>query len=1047
MSGPFEREERVDSSEQESAQHSGQGLRGNLFKIVAGLTGLGILAGVGYGVLVDRGPGRDADSLPAATVKRGDLTVSVTEGGALQAMDSFVVRNEAQAPWDPQSEYKRAIFSIVEEGTLITEQDVEDGMVLVRFDASDLEEREAQMQIWSYNWETACTQAREDYEIQKKRSQGDIARAMLNLKFSRMELERYLGADRAAEVLKEEGGFADLADDAGLGGRARQELRAYAAQVELAGEELSLAQERLRWAKQLHERNWISETELRADELLVNRRKRELDAAEEELRLFKRYTVPKEAKRRYSDHAEAVRELARTEARTRGRLAQAEANVKSTTASYELDQKRLATVRDSIDKCTIRAPKPGPVLYASTGEPWREPLAAGVRLWPRERLILIPDLSSLAARVSIHETDIGKVKLGQRALVSVEAMPGEHFAGTVAKISSVASMAQAWTNPELRVHEVDVALDEAHEGLTPGMSATAEIVVAQLNDVLYIPIEALADHEGLWLCSVAGPKGPESRRIDTGYITEDFVEVKQGLAEGEVVYLRPPVEPPAAPRRGNGAEAIPTVPVARGDFTVSVTERGAVYSMEPLELKNQVEGWNALLEIVDEGTVITEKDVEEGLVVARLNSSELEEQEGDRQVSLYGAEAAYVQAREDYGIQQKQNESNIALAELNAEFGRMELDRYVGADLAAQLMNESMGSGDLTDDPRLGGVARQELRNYESRVELATEELLRAEERLRWSQELYEKGYVSRNELRDDELSVTRGRVEVEAAEEQRRLFKRYTLPKQAEQRYSDCVELPRELERVKARANSRLAQAEAQRKSRQAAYELEEKRLDKVRQQIEKCTIRARGPGQVIYGSRSDPIWYRWGEMALRPGVGMEENRTIIRIPDPSTLAAVVNVPEADIQKVEVGQPARIALEAAPGKVLAGRVARVSPMASSEQTALNPEGKVYETEVALEEMPDTFIPGMSATVEIIAAELEDVLYVPKQAATRYEGGSICWAKGADGPEPRIVEIGQCSDTFAEIKSGLNVGEEVYLVPPREMPDDLLAEIFPPASP
>lgn len=330
------------------------------------------------------------------------------------------------------------------------------------------------------------------------------------------------------------------------------------------------------------------------------------------------------------------------------------------------------------------------------------------------------------------------------------------------------------------------------------------------------------------------------------------------------------------------------------------------------------------------------------------------------------------------------------------------------------------------------------MRNYESQMELAAEELLRAEERVRWSQKLYENEYVSRNELTADELSVTRRTTKLEAVTEELRLFKRYAVRKRAEQRYSDCVELARELERVEARARSRLAQAEAQLRSAEAAYELEKERLEKVREKIEKCTIRASKPGQVIYGSRSDPIWYRTGDSALRPGAGIEENRTIIRIPDPSTLGALVNIPETDIQKVEVGQPARISLAAAPGTVLAGRVAKISPMASAEQAWINPEAKVYETEVALAEMPEHFIPGMSATVEIIVAELEDVLYVPTQAVTQYKGRSICWVKGPEGPEPCMIETGHCSDLFIEIKSGVRAGEKVYLAPPREMDEGLI---------
>ncbi len=1027
-----------------------EGPKGNLSKIVGGLIGLAVVAGLGYGLLAVLHGGPDVGSLQTAIVKRGDLMVTVTEGGALQAMQSLPVKNEAQPPSDPQAEYKRVITAIVEEGTVITEQDVEDGMVLVRLDSSDLEEREAQRQLWLYMADAGYVRARGNEEIQRKQNESDIAIAELNGKFARMELGRYLGAELAAELVKEKSDLADLAEHPGLGGKAGQELAQDIAQVKLAAAELSQAEERLRWTRQLHDGNWISPAELTADELSVNRRKRELEAAKEELRLFKRYGLLRGAKQRYSHYEEGVRHLARTEARARGRLVQAEANLKSSKASSELRQRDLKKIRDSIEKCTIRAPEPGRVVYASTADAWRrtnQPIQEGQRLWPKQSIILIPDLSTLAARVNIHETDIEKIKLGQPALVCLEAMPGRQFAGTVVRISPVASLAHADVSPEVRVYEVDVALNEEHEGLTPGMTATAEIVVAQRNDVLYVPIEALVAHNGQWACSVAGTKGSEFRRIDTGHITQNFVEVKEGLSEGEVVHLRPPVEPAGGPGHDSDAESIPTVAVARGDFTVSVTQRAAIYSMEPLEIKSEVESWNAILEVVDEGTVITEKDVEEGKILARLDSSRLEKQESNKLISLYRAEAAYAQTRVNYEIQEKQNESDMAAAELNAELAHMELEHYLGADLAAKALKEKTGFADLPDDLQLGGKARQELRQHSSQVELATERMLRAQERLRRTRELHQKEYASRNELTADELAVATRTWGLAVAEEELRLFSLYALPKKAEERYSNCIELARELRRVEARTSSRLAQAEAWLRSAEATFGLEKERLEKVREQIEKCTMEAPGPGQVVYGARSDPIWYRMGDAAVRPGVLIQENRTIVRIPDPSSLAALVNIPEGDIRKVEVGQPALITLEAVPDRTFAGRVAKVSPVASSVQAQINPEAKVYETEVALEERPEHFIPGMSAMVEIIAARLKDVLYVPGQAVIRYKDYSICWVKGVDGPEPCVVQVGHRSDVFVEITGGLRAGERVYLAPPEEMSEELLTQISRAASP
>ncbi|KPK59069.1 MAG: hypothetical protein AMK73_08865 [Planctomycetes bacterium SM23_32] len=494
----------------------------------------------------------------------------------------------------------------------------------------------------------------------------------------------------------------------------------------------------------------------------------------------------------------------------------------------------------------------------------------------------------------------------------------------------------------------------------------------------------------------------------------------------------------ARPGTREVAEAIPTVAVRRGDLLSSITQRGALWAMEPFEVKNEVEGWSTILEIVEEGTVITPEDVENGKVLVRLDSSGLEETEADREISFYRAEADYKQAQEDHAIQLKQNESNIALSELNVKFARMELDRYLGAALAGAAVDDGLDFSAVGEHPQLGGVAKQSVDNLEADLLLRREELTRANEALDWTRKLLERGYVNRNELQSDELQAKSAQIAVEAAEEELRLFKRYTLPKEAEQRYSQYIEELRNLDRVKARATSELAKTQASLDTREARYNLERQRLEKTRTMIEKCVIRATQPGRVVYGGASNP--YERRDNPVQEGSSIEENRTLIEIPDPSTLAARLNVEETQIEKLRIGQPALISLEAVAGKVLAGHVARISPMASAAHAWLNPDKKVYEVDVALEEIPEDFIPGMSATAQIIVANREDVLYVPTSAVTRYKGWAFCWVRTPDGPLLRHLETGASSDRFVEVKDGLREGEEVYLAAPEVVDEQRLDE-------
>ena len=72
------------------------------------------------------------------------------------------------------------------------------------------------------------------------------------------------------------------------------------------------------------------------------------------------------------------------------------------------------------------------------------------------------------------------------------------------------------------------------------MSAKVEIMVNKLSDVVYIPVQAVSPDDGKQICYVAGAFKPERREIQVGEFTDEFIEVKNGLREGERVLLRLP---------------------------------------------------------------------------------------------------------------------------------------------------------------------------------------------------------------------------------------------------------------------------------------------------------------------------------------------------------------------------------------------------------------------------------------------------------------------------------------------------------------------------
>jgi multidrug efflux pump subunit AcrA (membrane-fusion protein) len=96
-------------------------------------------------------------------------------------------------------------------------------------------------------------------------------------------------------------------------------------------------------------------------------------------------------------------------------------------------------------------------------------------------------------------------------------------------------------NPDIKLFPVYVSIDGSHEWIKPNMSAQVEIFVKHLDDVIHVPIQAVTSSGGQRVCYVVDSLGRRERRvIETGDFNNEFIEIKAGLKEGEVVLLRAP---------------------------------------------------------------------------------------------------------------------------------------------------------------------------------------------------------------------------------------------------------------------------------------------------------------------------------------------------------------------------------------------------------------------------------------------------------------------------------------------------------------------------
>ncbi|MHC5061237.1 MAG: efflux RND transporter periplasmic adaptor subunit [Planctomycetota bacterium] len=511
------------------------------------------------------GPGEDeADTF---TVRRGNITVKITENGSIRAYNTIEIKS--------QREHNAVILSIVPEGTYITQEDVDNGKVLVELDAASLKEELTRREIDLASAEAIYTQAKESHELRKKQNESDIAAANLRVKFTLIDLRKYLG-DSVAEKLVTNTEESDrtseeieaLIGDSHLGGDALQRLRALTEDISLKEQTFKLAKVRADWSQKLLEKKYISQTETEADNLDKDRKEISWEQARTAADLFRKYEFPKQAEWYLSNYKEAKRALDRAYASARSRLAQTMATLKTEEADARWRRERLNRTKKQIEVSTIRAPAAGLVTYGSSVRKRHGPIEAGSTVHEHQTIISLPDMSKMVASIAVHESSIDKVRPGQKATITMDAFPDEIFSGKVTKVSPLPDQeGEKWLNPYLKAYKTEVEIEGSYDFLKPGMSAKVEIVVEQLEDVLVVPVKVVANRGGKKVCYVVASK-PKERQVKIGSFNDTFVQIIGGLESGERVLLRPPKI--TEPKDQYGSEPRAYLMTARNPLTVAL---------------------------------------------------------------------------------------------------------------------------------------------------------------------------------------------------------------------------------------------------------------------------------------------------------------------------------------------------------------------------------------------------------------------------------------------------------------------------------------------
>ncbi len=196
--------------------------------------------------------------------------------------------------------------------------------------------------------------------------------------------------------------------------------------------------------------------------------------------------------------------------------------------SLELAEQSVAQAQRQLDKATLTAPFAGVVadIDAEEGDFIRSPDFGS------KMIVHLIDPGSMELKVKVDEIDVVEVEVGQKAIIELDALPGRLVEGRVSFISPLPTVEAG-----VVTYEVKIKFDVAENlGLKTGMSATADIVTAERQNVLLVPDRAIRrDSQGNPVVEVEAGGQTEARPVVIGISDGVQTEITAGLKEGEVV--------------------------------------------------------------------------------------------------------------------------------------------------------------------------------------------------------------------------------------------------------------------------------------------------------------------------------------------------------------------------------------------------------------------------------------------------------------------------------------------------------------------------------
>lgn len=519
-----------------------------------------------------RRSGADEPIITTKSVTRETVTASVSANGVLQPLTTVEVKSNVGG---------QIVKLAVDEGDTVTP-----GQLIARIDPTDTLTAFEQSKADLAAAVSKVNQAREQLAMQRSQTDAQIESARQALASAKAKL---LQAQEQAQVQPKLTSAAIAQARSNLAS-ARASLKQ--AQVATVPQQLASAQAAYDQAKASYEaaqkdyarqnellsKGFVSKSQVDASEEKFGVAKAQLDSAKRKLDTVKDETdqtlrtaqakvdqaqaefdnasansVQDKIKRQELTAAQAA--VRQAEASLQSALAEArqnkirEGDIIQANAQVERSQAAVTNSQTELGYTTIVAPRAGIVTkkYVEEGSIVTGGRSSFSGSGSGVGIVDIADTSRMFALVSVDETDIAQIEVGQDVDVTIEAYPDELFTGKVTKVAP-----QSVTEQNVTTIPVTVEIELPDARLKPGMNVSCDFITGRAEDVIAVPSEAVEEGEGSSTVKVMVGGKQVTRKVKTGLVGGEYTEIKSGLKVGEKV-VTSVVQPASSnPMQGGG---------------------------------------------------------------------------------------------------------------------------------------------------------------------------------------------------------------------------------------------------------------------------------------------------------------------------------------------------------------------------------------------------------------------------------------------------------------------------------------------------------------